>query len=182
MTRISTALIVALLFGCAVAQATQVEYRTPRQLGDESSLVVEGKVESTRSYWNASHSKILTEAMVTVASTHKGSDLGAVRVVQLGGVVDNVRMSVAGALSWRVGEEVVLFLEPMRDGSHRVAGFSQGKFRIERDAETGRAFVRAPSMDGVGLVGAPSADGSIPQATTERMTVDNFINQALGRR
>jgi hypothetical protein len=182
MTRISAALVVALLFVCSVAEATQVEYRTPRQLGDESSLVVQGTVQSTRAYWNATHTKILTEARIDVASAHKGADPGVVSVLQLGGVIDNVRMSVAGALSWRVGEEVLLFLEPMRDGSHRVSGFSQGKFRVERDVETGNPFVHAPTMDGVELLGAPSADGSIPQATITRMTVDKFINQALGRR
>ena len=112
-------------------------------------------------------------------ATHKGAARSTVRVVQLGGVVGNVRQTVAGALSWQPGEEVVLFLEAMPDGGHRVSGFSQGKFRVERDPDTGRAFVQSPPLDGVELVGAP--DGALPAGDMEKTTVDRFIRQALGR-
>ena len=78
--------------------ATQVIQRTPQQLAKESHLVVDGKVSSVRSYWNDDHSKILTEAVVTVGSTYKGGTSPSVRVVQLGGVVGNVRMTAHGAL------------------------------------------------------------------------------------
>ena len=74
----------------SILQATQVLYRSPKQLGEESSLVILGKVRDVHSYWNESRSKILTETVVEVDETYKGQAGSLVRIVQLGGVVDNV--------------------------------------------------------------------------------------------
>lgn len=179
MARLLTLVSLIVLAG-ATAHATQIQYRSPRDLGREASLVVEGTVRGSRSYWNDSHTKILTETTVDVQSTYKGGETSVVRVLQLGGVVGNVRQSVAGALAWRPGEEVVLFLETLPGGDYRVGGFSQGKFTVERDPDTGRTFVSAPPSGGAEMVGAP--EGTMPQGSPQRMSVENFINQALGRR
>ena len=80
-------------------------------MGSDATLVVQGVVSGVRSYWNQDRSKIFTETTIAVAATHKGQNQGVVRVTQLGGVVGNVRMSVAGSLGWSNGEEVLLFLE-----------------------------------------------------------------------
>jgi hypothetical protein len=76
-----------------------------------------------------------------------------VRVIQFGGVLDDIRMTVAGALDWTVGEEVILFLEDSLPGRHRVSGFSQGKFSVERDPATGREFVRQAGLGEAELLG-----------------------------
>ena len=155
-----------------VALATQVIQRTPQQLAQESPLIVDGKVTGVRSYWNEDHSKIFTEATVAVGSTYKGSGGSTVRIVQPGGVVGNVRMTAHGALSWSRGEEVLLFLEPSVPGAFQVAGFSQGKYEVDRDARTGKAFVQqALSSD------ANAAAGT--SAKAERLTIEQFINQVL---
>jgi hypothetical protein len=171
--------ILILIVISAVSHATQIVYQTPRQMGATSTVVVEGRVSSVRSFWNSDRTKILTEAQVLVSASHKGQAPGVVRVVQLGGTVGHVRANVAGALQWKPDEEVILFLEAMPDGAHRVAGFSQGKYRVERDASTGQRFVVAPSLDGVELVGAP--DGSPPPTRLERVDVNVFLDQALGK-
>lgn len=179
MKRTVVLIIVLIAVAATTALATQVIYRSPRDLGRDASVVVEGTVQSSRSYWNPAGTKILTETTVAVQSTYKGQAGATVQVLQLGGVVGHVRQSVAGALSWKPGEEVVLFLEQMPGGAHRVSGFSQGKFHVERDPESGRRFVEAPPLDDVKMVGAP--DGALPRKL-ERMSVDQFINEALGRR
>ncbi|MDH5627594.1 MAG: hypothetical protein OEY69_04800, partial [Candidatus Krumholzibacteria bacterium] len=97
-----------------------------------------------------------------------------------GGTVGHVRTTVAGALAWQVGEEVVLFLEPGADNAWQVAGFSQGKFNIQREPGSNRVFVQAPDLSGVELVNAP-ADAGAPPAQIKKMSVETFINQALGR-
>lgn len=181
ITSILGSAAVALLLAAQFVAATQVLYRTPQQLGAESELVVMGKVESVESFWNDSRTKILTEARVTVSDRYKGSAPGVVSVMQLGGVVGKVRMSVHGSLQWHEGEEVVLFLEPFRNGSYQVAGFTQGKFNVQRDPVTGQTFVVRPATEGVQLVGAPG--GSTTDASrTRKQTVNSFINDALGRR
>ncbi len=166
----------------STAFATQILYQSPQQLGQQSSLVVRGKVVSVDSYWNDDHSKIFTRTRVGVDETYKGVDEPVVDIIQLGGVVDNVRVTVHGALQWAPGEEVLLFAERQDTGDFRVTGFSQGKFHIERDHDTGVAYVDSPPLDGVELVGASGADGIKRPTKSQKVTVDTFVDQALGRR
>jgi hypothetical protein len=174
--------LLVLTFLSPVIQATQIEYRSPRQLGEESSLVVLARVDNVRSYWNETHTKIFTETTVTVDETYKGGTVPIARIVQLGGVVGNVRMTVHGALSWRPGEEILLFLEPLDPGTYQVSGFCQGKFTVEREPGTGKPFVKAPVMeDGRVLNLAPDAPATAPPRV-ERVSLNKFVNQALGLR
>jgi hypothetical protein len=155
--------------------ATQVIQQSPKQLAQASQLVVDGTVQSVRSYWNDDHSKIFTEALVTVAATHKGTAAQSVRVVQPGGVVGNVRMTAHGALQWKKGEEVLLFLEPATPGAFQVAGFSQGKYVIDRDPQTGTEYVKhavAPGADSKSSAGASTT-------ARERVTLEQFLDSVL---
>lgn len=176
-TRMIVTACLCLALAAGVSLATQVVPRTPQELARESSLVIDGKVTGVRSYWNADRSRILTEVTVSVNSAFKGAAAGAVRVVQPGGVVGNVRMTAHGALSWKRGEEVLLMLEPATPGAYQVAGFSQGKFTIARDARTGRAFVQQALPPDGDAPGAPAAAAAVPPRTT----VEQFINQVLPR-
>jgi len=172
------AVLLALTLMAPLAWATQVLYRSPQQLGTESSLVVRGEVTSVRSYWNESHTKILTETSISVGDTYKGASGGTINVVQLGGVVGHVRVNVHGSLSWSPGEEVLLFLEPFAGNAWQVSGFFQGKYNIVRD-ENGRAFVKnVPSGDSE-IVGAPGAEGQLRRSGP--VALDEFVDQALGR-
>jgi hypothetical protein len=171
----ASCLILALSAYCLFA--TQIEYRSPRDLGRESSLVVRGRVATVRSFWNGTGTKVFTETIVSVDETYKGQRAASVSIRQLGGVVGHVRVNVDGAPVWKEGEEVLLFLEPFKGTSYQVAGFSQGKYTIERDPLTGEPFVRGLSLDGVELVGAPGE--APPVRETERITLESFIDRAL---
>jgi hypothetical protein len=164
------------------ATATQIEYVSPRQMGDESALVVRGKVASVRSFWNDAHTKIFTETVVQVDETYKGGVVGSARIIQLGGVVDHMRVHVHGALEWHRGEEILLFLDRIDGDQFRVAGFSQGKFNIERDPVTGKAFIRRPADEGAEIQGAPPPGREGPFAQTSSVPLDEFVNHALGRK
>lgn len=160
------------------AFATQVIQRTPQELAQDSQLVVDGKVSSVRSYWNEDRSKIFTEAVVAVGSTYKGGATATVRVVQVGGVVGNVRMTAHGALQWQKGEEVLLFLEPSTPGAFQVAGFSQGKYMIERDPRTGQAFVKHAMPADMEDVKTPTS-GVQPSAAADRVSMQQFLDSVL---
>jgi hypothetical protein len=162
------------------AEATQIVYQTPEQMGAESALVVRGRVANVRSFWNDTNTKILTETVITIDESYKGGGEATARVLQLGGVVGTVRMHVHGAPSWTRGEEVVLFLEPIDANSYRVSGLSQGKFKVERDPVTGDAFITYPMMEGAEIFGAPSADGDGRAPRSVKMPLGKFINDALG--
>lgn len=173
-----TALVVVTV--APVTHATQVIYKSPQQLGEESALVVQGRVASVRSFWNPQRTKIYTETIVAVDDTFKGRSASTVSLLQLGGEVDGVRVSVHGALNWRLGEEVLLFLEPYTGGSFHVSGFSQGKYEIERDPRTGEPFVRQAAAPGVQLVGGSGTDANTIKGTADKMKVSDFVDYAVG--
>lgn len=179
----TTLVAFALVFAATpFALATQIVYRTPQQMGKASSLVVQGEVTSVRSYWNEKRTKIFTETLVQVDQAYKGLNPGTVSVVQLGGTVGNVQVTVAGALQWKPGEEVLLFLEPATAEAYQVSGFSQGKFNIERDPMTGEAFVRRPALEGVEILLAPQADQQAPASRALSVPLKRFIDDALNLR
>jgi len=161
------------------ALGTQVIQQPPQQLAKDAALIVDGKVSAVRSYWNEDHSRILTEATVAVGSTHKGAAASSVRVVQPGGVVGNVRQTAHGALQWKRGEEVLLLLEPASAGAYQVAGFSQGKYMIERDARTGRAYVQQAGPAEVTPSPTATAGGT---AREGKVTLEQFLNQVLPKK
>lgn len=184
--KIFAASILLVLGLSGLVQATQLVYKSPEDLGEEAALVVRGRVENVQSYWNAKHTKIFTRTRVAVDEAYKGNVGPALDIVQLGGVVGNVKVTVQGALQWKVGEEVLVFAEPYDATAYQVAGFSQGRFKIERDPVTGVAYVDGPPLEGVSLVGAPGTTEPAPQGpyrTTlkPRVTLDEFVNHALSR-
>jgi hypothetical protein len=175
-------LVLGLVIGVAASEsaATQVIQQSPKELARASTLIVDGTVSSVRSYWNEDRTKIFTETTIAVGSTHKGEKTSTVRIIQPGGVVGNVRQTAHGALSWRRGEEVLVMLEPAREpGLHQIAGFSQGKFAIERDKRSGKAFVRQslPYNGGKSLPASHSKD--IRTQRDGRVTLEQFLLQVL---
>ena len=134
------------------AHATQVLALDLDELGRESRLVVEGRVVDQRAFWNERRTHILTAVEVEVDRAHKGDAPRRLTVVQAGGELDGVRMTVHGVTRWRDGERVLLFLEPAFDRSYRVTGFSQGKFDLRTDPETGETVAVRPAL-GVETIG-----------------------------
>lgn len=156
-----------------LTSATQVQYLRIETLGSESSVVVRGEVSSVRAFWNDSRSRILTETTIRVDERYKGAPPGELRVIQMGGELDGVRMTVSGALTWDPGEDVVLFLEDSLPGRYRVAGFTQGKYSVQRDPSTGEEFVVQASLGGVELVGGAA------RSTEDRLFLRDLLQQAL---
>jgi hypothetical protein len=167
---------------CALTAATQVAYFAPQDLAQYSEAVVRGRVVSVDSYWNDRHTKMFTRTRIHVDETYKGNPQPVIDVIQLGGVVGNVKVTVHGSPQWEVGEEVLLFAEPYKAGDFQVAGFSQGKFRIIRDPKTGQAYVQAQVENETGLLGASPGQQRATVSRPEMVPVDEFVEQALGRR
>jgi hypothetical protein len=176
LRHMTAALFVLILNIPLSTSATQVEYLPVEALGSDSPVVVRGNVTDVRSYWNDARTRILTETTVRVSERYKGAPAGQLRIVQMGGEVDGVRMTVAGSLEWMPGEDVVLFLEDSLPGRYRVTGFSQGKFGVQADPQTGEEFVVQAGFSDVELVGAER--GIAPA----RLSLDRLIARALPER
>jgi hypothetical protein len=155
------------------ARATQVVQMDTRDLVHRSSDIVVGSVQSVRPYWNAAHTRILTEVVVDVGEALKGGGSSRITITQLGGELDGMRLAVAGTPVFEPGEQALLFLWTDAKGRRLVNGLAQGKFDIERDAVSGELLVRR-NLDGLALlapkVGARAlAQPLAPAATRTRL-------------
>ncbi len=129
---------------------TTVEKFTLEDLVQKSGRIVVGKCLSTDSRWNDSNTLILTTSRFAVSEPLKGSSDGFVSVVTVGGTLDGITQTVSGMPEFRPEEDVLLFLEPSRNGNWQPLGMSQGKFRILRNRLTGESEV-VHSLSGLEL-------------------------------
>lgn len=150
---LALALTSGLMFVClgTTAQAV-VPARTLKQLTDDSTLIVRGKVTAVEGRWGRLGTigpVILSRIEVQVIDLWKGASPGkVVEVTVLGGTVlddkgDDAFQWCADSPSFQVGEEVLAFLR-RKDGALWCCGWLQGKYRIEslgRDNETTRTVV-----------------------------------------
>lgn len=131
----------------AIACSSRVEATTLRQfdtraLTVNSDAVIIGQVTAVRSEWTADHRRIVTRVTVRVSETLKGGPTGLLEVVQLGGELDGVKVTVAGCPAYRTGEEALFFLSGRTSTRMQVTGLAQGKFDLRRDPATGRLSVQ----------------------------------------
>ena len=149
-----------LVAGTALA-STAVRLDTPA-LTAAASDVVDGTVLSSSAVWTADHRRIVTQVVVEVRDTWKGSAAGRITVVQPGGERDGIGQRVPGVAPLASGERVVLFLE--RTGPyHRVVGLAQGVYRVVPADGTGELRAVPASLEGLELVSPP---GREPAART----------------
>jgi len=123
------------------ALATTVEKFTLDDLVQKSGRIVVGKCIARESRWNDRNTLILTTSRIVVSEPLKGSSDGFVNVITVGGTLDGITQTVSGMPIFEPEEEVLLFLEPSKNGHWQPLGMSQGKFRILRNRQTGEQEV-----------------------------------------
>lgn len=116
----------------ALASATVVVHETLDDMARRVPTIVHGRVARSVAGWNDDKTRIWTWTELVVTETLKGKHAPLVLVKQPGGEVGPIGQAVAGAATFREGEEVVLFLEPAPDepGAYRVSGLAAGKVAI----------------------------------------------------
>ncbi len=133
VVKVRSSLLLALLF-VGVAQATTLLALDVAALTKGSSLVVRAKVKSVASRWTKDGGRIMTDAVLEVSETWKGTPTSQVTVMQPGGVVGDVGQLVHGTITFTAGEEVVVFLEP-RGERYLLTGMMQGRFKVETSTD-----------------------------------------------
>jgi hypothetical protein len=114
------------------AEATLMKYLEIEDLARLSTEVVQGQVLSTRSYWDDSHTRILTAVRVQVDDCFKGSSKrgATVTINQLGGELDGLRQDFSGRPLFKAGESVVLFARALAKNELHLVGLKQGKLLV----------------------------------------------------
>jgi hypothetical protein len=106
-----------------------------QDLAQRSTAIARLRCIGSESRWE--HGEVWTDTRFELMEASKGSLPRVVTVRAIGGQFGHVRSHVEGAPVFRSGEEVYLFLWGRTGEPYRVLAWSQGAFRIARDASTG---------------------------------------------
>lgn len=124
------------------ANAAVMIHLTFEEMTSKSSAILMGRCVDVRSEWNAEHTAIVTHNVFEVREYYKGNLGSRVTITELGGQVGTWVADFTGMPRFQVGEESLLFVWTGPDGQHQVIGFTQGKFRMERNSQTGDVLLR----------------------------------------
>ncbi|HKI06436.1 MAG TPA: hypothetical protein VKK31_30935 [Thermoanaerobaculia bacterium] len=156
---IALLLVLALPAGASTFLAMSQE-----ELVEKSGAVVAGRVVEVSSYWNREGTAIFTEAVIEVQDSLLGKAPGHVRVRTFGGEVGDVKLVAPGFPTFARGEKLLLFLEPKKDGFHRVLGYQQGQFRIRPDPSGREMAVPSWEADTARILKADGTTLRVPRA------------------
>jgi hypothetical protein len=114
-----------------------------------AGAIVEGRVQSVESAWNAEATQIHTTVTLEVRRSHKGPpEPDRLQIRMLGGTVGDVTLAVIGQPSFDAGESVFLFLSPLWErGTYPLVGGEHGKFTVATDPRTRREVLIRGEME-----------------------------------
>jgi hypothetical protein len=138
--------LIGIVLIALTASATTLAPLRLADLAQESTAIARLRCLGARSLWE--QGEIWTETRFAVVQREKGDLPGIVIVRLLGGTAGNLHSHVDEVPTFRAGEEVYLFLWNREDEPYRVLGWSQGTFRVARDAQSGLETVTQDSSGG----------------------------------
>ena len=124
---------------CNAVAATSLEKMSIEKMAGAAQMIVRAQCVANAAQWEAG--EIWTFTTFEVSESWKGAASQRVTVRLLGGTVGGVTSHVSGVPRFRVGEGVILFLEPTRRADFTVVSWQQGTFRIGRDQRSGVEIV-----------------------------------------
>jgi hypothetical protein len=178
---VAVAVAVALL-GVGAARASLVVALDLPTMVAQADHVAVVDVAGVSAAWDAKHQRILTTIDLSVVEAWKGPMTPAshVKVVQPGGTVGDIQMTVFGMTPFTPGERALVFLRGT-PAAASVVGMSQGKRLVRRDGATGRWMVAAPDRAGASFVRAPGASAATPPVFDAKVrTLDELHAEIRG--
>lgn len=124
-------------------QATTVVPPAFEELVRESDYVVRGRVTAVESAWEERGESrvIVTRVSVDVLEVIAGAPPEPLVLTMLGGKVGERSMVLEGAPRFVVGDEDILFVSGNGRTVSPLTRIMHGRYRVEKDAATGRAYV-----------------------------------------
>jgi hypothetical protein len=133
--------LATLLLCSAPLHGSSVVSLNIQQLTKASSDVVTGTVVDQEARFSDDGRFILTISRLKVEKQVRGkTTLQTIEVVQPGGRVGDTTQRVHGMRLLRPQDKLLLFLQPEHalSARHKVTGFTQGIYRLQRDRLTGK--------------------------------------------
>lgn len=128
-------ILVALALLAVMANATTLARMRFEELARQATAVARVRCLAATSF--GENGEIWTDTNFEVVEQAKGFLSGVVKVRTLGGSVGHLHSRIEDVPVFHPGEEAYLFLWGREGEPLRVLGWSQGTFRIARDARTG---------------------------------------------
>jgi hypothetical protein len=125
------------------ANATTLSRMRFEELANQATAVARLRCLSAESRWE--NGEIWTVTRFEIVELNKGLLPGVVSVRMLGGTIGNLHSRIEGVPAFHPGEEAYVFLWAPDGEPLRVLGWSQGTFRIRRDARNGSETVTQDS-------------------------------------
>ncbi len=166
-------LLALIVVSAGLGTATLIQRMSLEELVDQSQSVVHGSVAKKWSAWDEKQQLIWTHYEIAVVDSLKGRGEAKLVLSEPGGTVGDAVMQVAGAPSYEVGEEVVLFTTLTPIGYARTCGWTQGKFHVEKSAN-GVSRVLASSVQGAEIAERSSKQPAAAQAQTDLRSVNGM--------
>jgi hypothetical protein len=161
--------VLALAFQAAPAAASIVQALELPDLVQKADHIAVVDVVSLRSEWDAKHEQIFSTVDLKVVERWKGPGQpaeGHLTVIQPGGTVGDLTMTVTGLTSFTPGERAVVFLRGNADNA-RLLGLSQGKRPMQFDNGAGTWLIKqAPHRD-LTLVKGKAKGENTPSGTSK---------------
>ena len=162
--------------------ATTVTPPSFDELINEADVVFDGTVTAVSASWvgkgEAKH--IESTVVFQVIECMKGQATTPFTLKTAGGAVGNVRMEIADAPKFAVGERMILFVEKNGTQIIPLVGIMHGQLRIKRDSTSNRDLIlthdNKPLFDSkeIGRDEDHEAAMSAPASPLAPMTPDNF--------
>jgi hypothetical protein len=155
-------LFVALMVWCALTGSTAAITVAPisfRQLVDESSVVVYGRVADVRGQWTDDRQGIDSLVRLDALQVIKGRAGEHVTFKTPGGEAGGRIHLLPGAPSFREGDLVLVFLGGGGAAYPRLVGLTQGVFRVMPSPTTGALMVVSPPVEATHQAAGPIERG-----------------------
>ena len=146
---LSFTLSACLLCTLGVVRATTVVPPTFDELVGKAELIFQGSVTNVRSQWvgEGSQRHIASYVTFNVEDALKGNPGTSYTIQMLGGTVGDETMEVSETPKFTVGDRDILFVEHNGQQFVPLVGIMHGRFRIQRETQTGRDIVATNEGD-----------------------------------
>lgn len=132
-----------LLASASVARSTTVIPPTFDELVSEAQLIFQGSVTGVRSEWlgEGAQRRIVSYITFNVEDAIKGQPGASYTMRMLGGTVEGRTMEVTDSPKFKVGDRDIVFIENNGTQFIPLVGIMHGRFRVQKDQQSGREIV-----------------------------------------
>jgi|GEM_PF-2141006 len=170
-----------LLLSLASVYAISVLPISEEELTGRATVIVTGEVEDVTTSFDQDHHTIYTFIKTRVTRVLKGELEDEVLTLrQLGGTVGNDTLTLPGAPTYEIGDEILVFAGPFdQTGYYGVLGIYYGKYDIELDPSNGMKYVTGASFT-IDHVDAETFEKLPGKFRPDKVSLDDFLSEIEG--